>query len=89
MATAPFLGASIDKLGPRIMYTGILVSGGAISIAFAWSGSYEQLALLRFLSGFIGAGFVVQDCRGITLLHIKIFILWEWLETGILIIWRF
>ena len=53
------VGMLVDKLGPRIMYTGILVSGGAISIAFAWSGSYEQLALLRFLSGFIGAGFVV------------------------------
>ncbi len=53
------VGMLVDKLGPRIMYTGILVSGGVISIAFAWSGSYEQLALLRFLSGFIGAGFVV------------------------------
>jgi MFS transporter, NNP family, nitrate/nitrite transporter len=53
------VGMLVDKLGPRIMYTGILVSGGAISIAFAWSDSYEQLALLRFLSGFIGAGFVV------------------------------
>lgn len=53
------VGMLVDKLGPRIMYTGILVSGGAISIAFAWSNSYEQLALLRFLSGFIGAGFVV------------------------------
>jgi NNP family nitrate/nitrite transporter-like MFS transporter len=53
------VGMLVDKFGPRIMYTGILVSGGLISIAFAWSGSYEQLALLRFLSGFIGAGFVV------------------------------
>ncbi|NOX75045.1 MAG: MFS transporter [Gammaproteobacteria bacterium] len=53
------VGMLVDKFGPRIMYTGILISGGAISIAFAWSGSYEQLALLRFLSGFIGAGFVV------------------------------
>lgn len=53
------VGMLVDKLGPRIMYTGILVSGGAISIAFAWANSYEQLALLRFLSGFIGAGFVV------------------------------
>jgi NNP family nitrate/nitrite transporter-like MFS transporter len=41
------------------MYTSILISGGAISIAFAWSDSYETLAILRFLSGFIGAGFVV------------------------------
>jgi len=53
------VGMLVDKLGPRIMYTGILVFGGLISIAFAWADSYEQLAILRFLSGFIGAGFVV------------------------------
>ena len=53
------VGMLVDKLGPRIMYTGILILGGLISIAFAWANSYEQLALLRFLSGFIGAGFVV------------------------------
>ncbi|MEW5757259.1 MAG: MFS transporter [Pseudomonadota bacterium] len=53
------VGMLVDKLGPRIMYTGILVLGGAISIAFAWADSYEQLAIMRFLAGFIGAGFVV------------------------------
>lgn len=53
------VGMLVDKLGPRIMYTGILVLGGAISIAFAWADTYEHLAILRFLSGFIGAGFVV------------------------------
>ncbi len=53
------VGMLVDKFGPRIMYMGILVLGGVISIAFAWSGNYEQLAILRFLSGFIGAGFVV------------------------------
>ena len=53
------VGMLVDKLGPRIMYTGILVLGGLISIAFAWADSYEKLAILRFLSGFIGAGFVV------------------------------
>lgn len=53
------VGMLVDKLGPRIMYTSILVLGGAISIAFAWADTYEHLAILRFLSGFIGAGFVV------------------------------
>jgi NNP family nitrate/nitrite transporter-like MFS transporter len=53
------VGMLVDKFGPRIMFTGILITGGAISIAFAWADSYEQLATLRFLSGFIGAGFVV------------------------------
>ncbi len=53
------VGMLVDKLGPRIMYSAILVLGGAISIGFAWVDSYEKLALMRFLSGFIGAGFVV------------------------------
>ena len=53
------IGMLVDKFGPRILYTGILITGGLISIAFAWADSYEQLALTRFLCGFIGAGFVV------------------------------
>jgi len=53
------VGMLVDKLGPRIMFTSILVLGGLISIAFAWANSYDQLAILRLLSGFIGAGFVV------------------------------
>ena len=53
------VGMLVDKLGPRIMFSSILVLGGLISIAFAWSNSYETLAITRFLSGFIGAGFVV------------------------------
>ncbi len=53
------VGMLVDRFGPRIMYTIILTLGGVISIAFAWADSYQQLALLRFLSGFIGAGFVV------------------------------
>jgi NNP family nitrate/nitrite transporter-like MFS transporter len=53
------VGMLVDKLGPRIMYTSILILGGAISIAFAWADNYQMLAILRFLSGFIGAGFVV------------------------------
>ncbi|MBI3771737.1 MAG: MFS transporter [Gammaproteobacteria bacterium] len=53
------VGMLVDKLGPRIMYTAVLVLGSLTSIVFAWAESYAQLALLRFLSGFIGAGFVV------------------------------
>ncbi len=53
------VGMLVDTYGPRILFSAILVLGGAISIAFAWADSYQQLALLRFLSGFIGAGFVV------------------------------
>lgn len=53
------VGMLVDKFGPRILYSAILISGGVISIAFAWADSYEKLALLRFIAGFIGAGFVV------------------------------
>lgn len=53
------VGMLVDRLGPKIMFTSILILGGLISIAFAWANSYETLAILRFLSGFIGAGFVV------------------------------
>ncbi len=53
------VGMLVDKFGPRIMFSAILILGGLVSIAFSWTQSYEQLALMRFLSGFIGAGFVV------------------------------
>ncbi|HBH34990.1 MAG TPA: MFS transporter [Gammaproteobacteria bacterium] len=53
------VGMLVDRYGPRIMYAAILILGGAISILFALAQDYEQLALLRFLSGFVGAGFVV------------------------------
>jgi NNP family nitrate/nitrite transporter-like MFS transporter len=53
------VGMLVDRLGPKIMFTSILILGGSISIAFAWADSYETLSILRFLSGFIGAGFVV------------------------------
>lgn len=53
------VGMLVDKFGPRILYSSILLLGGVISILFAWADSYEKLATLRFLSGFIGSGFVV------------------------------
>jgi len=53
------VGMLVDKLGPKIMFSSILVLGGIVSIIFSWAQDYEMLALLRFLSGFIGAGFVV------------------------------
>lgn len=53
------VGMLVDRYGPRILFSAILILGGLISMAFALSGSFEQLALLRFLSGFVGAGFVV------------------------------
>lgn len=53
------IGTLVDKYGPRIVYSILLVVGGAICLGFAAAQTYEQLALMRFLSGFIGAGFVI------------------------------
>lgn len=53
------IGTLVDKYGPRLIYSMLLMVGGLICIAFASAQTYEQLAILRFLSGFIGAGFVI------------------------------
>ena len=53
------VGMMVDRLGPRIMFAGILILGGIISIFFAMAQNYEQLALTRLLAGMVGAGFVV------------------------------
>ncbi len=53
------VGMVVDKLGPRVSYTGILVLSGFLCLLFAFSTSFEMLALSRFLLGFVGAGFVV------------------------------
>lgn len=53
------IGMLVDKFGPRAIYAGLLVVSGIICIAFAWSQTYTQLAISRFLLGFVGAGFVI------------------------------
>jgi len=53
------VGMLVDKYGPRLLFSGILISGGLLSLSFALAQDYQQLALARFLSGFVGAGFVV------------------------------
>ncbi|MFC6672022.1 NarK family nitrate/nitrite MFS transporter [Marinobacterium aestuariivivens] len=53
------IGTLVDKYGPRAVYSLLLVLGGLVCLAFAAAQTYEQLAALRFLSGFIGAGFVI------------------------------
>ena len=53
------VGMLVDKYGPKQMFSSILILGGLISIGFAFTQTYQQLAIVRFLSGFVGAGFVV------------------------------
>lgn len=53
------IGVLVDKFGPRAAYAALLIISGVFCIVFAWSQSYTQLALSRFLLGFVGAGFVI------------------------------
>ncbi|MFZ5755846.1 MAG: MFS transporter [Pseudomonadota bacterium] len=53
------IGMLVDRMGPRFAYTLILVLGGLFCIGFALAQTYGQLAVMRFLLGFVGAGFVV------------------------------
>lgn len=53
------IGMLVDALGPKRVYSLVLALSGLICIGFALAQSFEQLALSRFLLGFVGAGFVV------------------------------
>lgn len=53
------VGMLVDKYGPRKIYSGLLFISSFIVFGFATAQSYEQLALFRFLLGFVGAGFVI------------------------------
>lgn len=53
------VGILVDKFGPRIVYSLLLFFSGILCLAFASAQTYEQLALTRFLLGFVGAGFVI------------------------------
>ncbi|MDG9670956.1 NarK family nitrate/nitrite MFS transporter [Hahella sp. CR1] len=53
------IGILVDKYGPRLVYSGLLISSSFICAGFAMADTYESLALFRFLLGFVGAGFVI------------------------------
>jgi len=53
------IGILVDKFGPRIVYSTLLVVSGFLCLGFAFANSYEQLAAMRFAMGFAGAGFVI------------------------------
>jgi NNP family nitrate/nitrite transporter-like MFS transporter len=53
------IGMLVDRFGPRMVYSGLLIISAFLCWGFAFAQSYEQLALFRFLCGFIGAGFVI------------------------------
>lgn len=53
------IGMLVDRFGPRTIYSLLLMVSGVLCAIFAHSQSYTQLALTRFLMGFVGAGFVI------------------------------
>ena len=53
------IGMLVDKYGPKLVFAMLLSTAGPLCIFFGMAQSYEQLAIARFLLGFIGAGFVI------------------------------
>lgn len=53
------IGMLVDRFGPRHIFSGLLFICGFICIGFAFSQTYEQLAIMRLLLGLVGAGFVI------------------------------
>ena len=53
------IGILVDKFGPKRTFSTLLALGSLPCFMFAFASSFEQLALARFLLGFVGAGFVI------------------------------
>ena len=53
------IGSLVDRYGPRIVYSGLLMLAAVPCFWFALATTYEQLAITRLLLGCVGAGFVV------------------------------
>jgi NNP family nitrate/nitrite transporter-like MFS transporter len=53
------VGMLVDKYGPKIMFSMLLGISSFICFFFAIADSFEQMALARFMLGFVGAGFVI------------------------------
>jgi len=53
------VGMLVDRFGPRLVFSLLLIVCSFFCWGFAFADSYETLALFRFLGGFVGAGFVI------------------------------
>ena len=53
------IGMLVDKFGPRIMYSLLLAISSFICFGVALTDDFVEMAFMRFLLGFVGAGFVV------------------------------
>jgi NNP family nitrate/nitrite transporter-like MFS transporter len=54
-----FIGALIDRFGPRLTYSGLLIVMSFPAFMFAFGNSFTQLLVARLLLSGIGAGFVI------------------------------
>jgi len=53
------IGILVDAFGPRRVYSLLLFISSFLCFGYAFADDFEQLALMRFLLGFVGAGFVI------------------------------
>jgi MFS transporter, NNP family, nitrate/nitrite transporter len=53
------VGVLVDRFGPRASYSVLLAACGVLCLGFAAAQTFEQLAVMRFLLGLTGAGFVI------------------------------
>lgn len=53
------IGMLVDRFGPKRTFSTLLTLGSIPCFMFALADTFEQLALARFLLGFVGAGFVI------------------------------
>ncbi len=53
------VGMLVDAIGPRRMFSALLFVSAFLCFGFALAETWERLALMRFLLGFSGAGFVI------------------------------
>ena len=53
------VGMLVDAFGPRRMYALLLFISSFLCFGFAMADDFERLAMMRFLLGFVGAGFVI------------------------------
>ena len=53
------IGMVLDRFGPRITYSGLLIFSAFPTLAFAMAQDFNQLVISRLLLGIVGAGFVI------------------------------
>lgn len=53
------VGALIDKYGPRVVFSGLLITMSIPTFVFAFGNSFLQLLVARFILGTVGASFVI------------------------------